>query len=155
MLGSTSPFPRGFCQSSPRSQISMFSPQEHRSSQSEGNITRVSCNLAFARTKKKRYSFCAFPAYCLVFQSEKSRAHKNKVGTSPPPPQPKNTPPPPKTRNFMDIGFLQKERIFSRRPSNWRSHFRPQNCGHEFYGHEDFSDSKRGRKNLRSTLVPV
>ena len=39
------------------------------------------------------------------------RAHKNKIGTSPPPPNPNY--PPPKTRNFMDTGFfLQKERIF-------------------------------------------
>ena len=34
------------------------------------------------------------------------RAHKNKIGT-PPPPKKK-----PKTRNFMDMVFLQKERIF-------------------------------------------
>ena len=59
------------------------------------------------------------------------RAHKNRIGT--PPPKPK-MPLPPKTRNFMDMEvFLRKERISSRRPSNWRSHFRPQNCGHEFY----------------------
>ena len=39
------------------------------------------------------------------------RAHKNKIGTSPPPKP--NSPPPPKTRNFMDMEvFLQKEGIF-------------------------------------------
>ena len=60
----------------------------------------------------------------------------------PPPPKTQNPPPPPqKMRNFMDMEvFQQKEGIFSRCPSNWRSHFRPQNCGQEFHGHEDFSD---------------
>ena len=68
------------------------------------------------------------------------RAHKNKIGTSPPP----QNPTPPKTRNFMDMGFpaerTQSFFFFSRRPWNWRSHFRPQNCGHEFYGHKAFSE---------------
>ena len=36
--------------------------------------------------------------------------------------------------------FLQKEHRNSRRPWSWRSHFRPQNCGQAFYGHEDFSE---------------
>ena len=45
------------------------------------------------------------------------RAHKNKIGLPPPPPQNPNTPPHPKTRNFMDIGFFLAERAhFSRRP---------------------------------------
>ena len=40
------------------------------------------------------------------------RAHKNKIGTSPPGPQ-NQIPPPPQTRNFMDLEvFLQKEGIF-------------------------------------------
>ena len=39
-------------------------------------------------------------------------AHKNKIGTSPPPKKKQNTPPS-KTRNFMGMEvFLQKERIF-------------------------------------------
>ena len=33
------------------------------------------------------------------------RAHKNKIGTSPPPPPNPKYPPPPKTRNFMDMVF--------------------------------------------------
>ena len=37
------------------------------------------------------------------------RAHKNKIGTSPPPPQNQN-PPPPKTRNFMDMDVFPAER---------------------------------------------
>ena len=40
-----------------------------------------------------------------------------KIKSALPPPQNPKYPPPPKTRNFMDMGFfLQKERIFSRRP---------------------------------------
>ena len=60
-----------------------------------------------------------------------------KIKSALPPPPPK---PPLKRGILWTRVFLQKERIFSRRPQNWRSHFRPQNCGHEFYGHEDFSD---------------
>ena len=41
------------------------------------------------------------------------RAHKNKIGTSPPPPNPKRKIPPPKMRNFMDIVFsCRKNAIF-------------------------------------------
>ena len=40
------------------------------------------------------------------------RAHKNKIGTSPPPPQK----PPLKRGILWTWVFLQKERIFSRRP---------------------------------------
>ena len=62
-----------------------------------------------------------------------------KIKSALPPPQTQI--PPPKTRNFMDMEvFLQKERRNSRRPSNWHRHFRPQNCGHEFYEHEDCSE---------------
>ena len=58
------------------------------------------------------------------------------------PPKPKTqNAPRPKTRNFMDmVVFLQKESKKSRRPLNWRTRFRPQNCGQKFYGHKDFSD---------------
>ena len=80
--------------------------------------------------------------------SEKNpHAHKNKIGTSTPPLPPfhKNHDPP-KRRNFMGIGafFQQKEPKNARRPQNWHSHFRPQNRGRKFYGHEAFSDSKKG-----------
>ena len=45
----------------------------------------------------------------------------------------------PKRRNLMGMGFFQqKEPKNARRPSNWRSHFRPQNCGRINYGHEAF-----------------
>ena len=45
----------------------------------------------------------------------------------------------------MDIEvFLQKEHRNSRRPFNWRSHFRPQKCGQIFYRHEDFSEEWEG-----------
>ena len=42
-----------------------------------------------------------------LFKNQKNpRAHKNKIGTSPPPPPNLKYPPPPhKTRNFMDMGF--------------------------------------------------
>ena len=70
--------------------------------------------------------------------SENPRAHKNKNRHSPPQ-KTQNTPP--KTRNFMDMVFLAERTHFSRRPKNWRSHFRPQNCGQKIYGHEDFSES--------------
>ena len=75
---------------------------------------------------------------CVTFGQKNPRAHKNKIGTSPPPPKP-----PPNTRNFMDMGFPAERTHFSRCPYIWRGHFRPQNCGHEFYGHEDFSDLVR------------
>ena len=35
-------------------------------------------------------------------------------------------------------GFQRKEPKKTRRPQTWRGHFRPQNCGQKFYGHEDF-----------------
>ena len=70
------------------------------------------------------------------------RAHKNKIGTSPPPQKPKKPKilPPLKRGILWTWLFLQNGRIFSRRPQNWRSHFRPQNRGQKFYGHEDFSE---------------
>ena len=56
----------------------------------------------------------------------------------PPPPKSQNTPPS-KTRNFMDMEvFLRKESKTSRRPENWRTHFRPQNRRQDFNGHEVF-----------------
>ena len=46
-----------------------------------------------------------------VFGQKNPRAHKNKIGTRPPP-QTQNTPPP-KTRNFMDMGFsCRKNALF-------------------------------------------
>ena len=43
---------------------------------------------------------------------------------------------------FYGHGFFPAERTHFFRASikNWRTHFWPQNCGHEFYGHEDFSE---------------
>ena len=54
-----------------------------------------------------------------------------KVKSALPPPPQKNPkyPPPPQTRNFMDMVSPAERAHFSRRPQNWRSHFRPQNCG--------------------------
>ena len=40
----------------------------------------------------------------------------------------------------MDMGLPAERTQFFHVPKNWRSHFRPQNCGQKFYGHEDFSD---------------
>ena len=69
------------------------------------------------------------------------RAHKNKIGTPPPPPQT-----PPQKRGILRTWFfLQKERIFPGVHKIGAPHFRPQNCGHEFYGHEDFSENSRTR----------
>ena len=71
----------------------------------------------------------------ILFQKN-PRAHKHKIGTPPPPRKP-ISPPPPKKRNFMGMEvFLRKERILSRRPCNWRGHFRPRIAGKTFYGHE-------------------
>ena len=51
--------------------------------------------------------------------------------------------------------FLQKERNFSRRPQNWRSHFRPQNCGQKFYGNEDFfSEETPGHRGEQCEVSP-
>ena len=53
------------------------------------------------------------------YENQKNpRAHKNKIGTSPPPPQKtQNNPPPPlKTRNFMDMAFPAERTHFSRCP---------------------------------------
>ena len=48
---------------------------------------------------------------CVDFCQKNPRAHKNKIGT-PPPPKPK-IPPPPKNEEFYGHRvFLQKERIF-------------------------------------------
>ena len=52
----------------------------------------------------------------------------------------------------MDIGFPAERTHFSRRPYNSRSHFRPQSCGHEFYGHEDFPEKGPG-DSLRDALL--
>ena len=70
------------------------------------------------------------------------RAHKNKIGTSPPPPKTQSTHPPLKRGILWTWLFPQNGRIFQA-SKKWRSHFRPQNCGQKFYGHEDFSDCVR------------
>ena len=64
------------------------------------------------------------------FSQKIPRAHKNKIGTAPPP-KPKFPPPPPKRGILWTWRFSAERRHF---------YFRPQNCGHKFYGHEDFSD---------------
>ena len=65
----------------------------------------------------------------------------------PPPPNPKY---PPLKRGILWTWVFPAERAhFSRRPQNWRTHFRPQNYGHKFYRHEDFSDL-----NFSSGLFP-
>ena len=54
----------------------------------------------------------------------------------PPPPKP-----PLKRRNFTDTGFPAERTLFFQVSIKLAaSHFRPQNCGHEFYGHGDFSE---------------
>ena len=47
----------------------------------------------------------------------------------------------------------QKEPKNARRPSNWRSHFRPQNCGRKFYGHHALSDEKAVNPGTTSRLT--
>ena len=44
------------------------------------------------------------------------RAHKNKIGTAPPPPHKKPKIPPPKKRNFMDMGFSCRKNAFFQAP---------------------------------------
>ena len=58
------------------------------------------------------------------------RAHKNKIGTSTPPPFLKKQNPPSKERNFVGMGGFPAERTKKpRRSQNWCSHFWPQNYG--------------------------
>ena len=46
----------------------------------------------------------------------------------------------------MGMGFSSRKNAFSRCPQNWRSRFRPQNCGQTLYGHEDFSEFLIGQE---------
>ena len=74
-----------------------------------------------ANTHFKKNSSCVFPVFAQVRTqaphvfvqrlSEKPRAHKNKIGTSPPPPKPK-IPPPPKRGILWTWFFLQNGSIF-------------------------------------------
>ena len=48
---------------------------------------------------------CKFRCSLVAFHQKNPRAHKNKIGTLPPPPQNPKNPPPPKTRNFYGYGF--------------------------------------------------
>ena len=64
------------------------------------------------------------------------RAHKNKIGTPPPPKNPKC----PKTRNFMDMGFSCRKSAFFQASIKLTHPFPAQNCGQKFCGHEDFSE---------------
>ena len=64
--------------------------------------------------------------------------HKNKIGTYPPPQNPKY--PPPKTRNSMDMGFSCRKNAFFQAPIKLTHPFPAPDCGLKFYGHEDFSD---------------
>ena len=67
------------------------------------------------------------------------RAHKNKIST--PPPQ-NQIPPPKKNEEFYGHGGFPAERRHFFQVSIKLSQPFPalQNCGHEFYGHEDFSE---------------
>ena len=69
--------------------------------------------------------------------SENPRAHKNKIGTSPP--QPK-IPSPLKTRNFMDIGFPAERTQNFRAPIKLAQAFPAPELRARIYGHEDFSE---------------
>ena len=73
------------------------------------------------------------------------RAHKNKIGHSPP--QTQNTPPP-KTRNLWTWLFPAERTHFSRRPYNCRSHFWPQNCGQKLLRTRGFFWKAPFAKNL-------
>ena len=93
-----------------------------------------------------------------IFQKN-PRAHKNKIGTSPPTPKNLKYPPPPKTRNFMDMGFfLQKERIFPGVHKIGAAISGPRTADKKFYGHEDFSEfcglENPAKERLFSWLVP-
>ena len=58
----------------------------------------------------------------------------------PPHPPPQN--PPLKRRILWTWVFLQKERIFPGVHKIGAAISGPQTCGHQFYGHEDFSDKE-------------
>ena len=67
------------------------------------------------------------------------RAHKNKIGTSPP--QKKTNTPPPIKRGIYGHGFfLQKERIFPGAHKIGAAISGPRIADKTFYGHEDFSE---------------
>ena len=69
------------------------------------------------------------------------RAHKIKIGTSPPPPQKRTKIPPPQNEELYGHGFLlQKERIFPGAHKIGAAISGPRIAGGNFYGHEDFSD---------------
>ena len=81
---------------------------------------------------------------CKILQN--SHANKDQIGTSPPPP--------PKRAILWAYGvFQQKEPKHARRPLNWGSHFRPQNCGRKSYGHQAFSES--GKMKVSTPTVPA
>ena len=63
------------------------------------------------------------------------RAHKNKIGTSPPPPKP-----PSKTRNFTDMGFPAERTHFFQASIKLAQPFPAPELRTRIYGHEDFSD---------------
>ena len=71
-------------------------------------------------------------------------AHKNKIGTSIPPPSKKPATPPLNEASYGHGGFPadseQKDPENARRPQNWCRHFRPQNYGWRNCGHEALSE---------------
>ena len=75
---------------------------------------------------------------------------------SPPPPNPKS-PSPPKKRGILWTWRFscRKKAFFPGVHKSWRSNFQPQNCGQEFYGHEDFSDLYTGENECVCVCVCV
>ena len=69
----------------------------------------LGCKIGQTYTENEDFLFVRV----CVFQKN-PRVHKNKIGTSPPPPNPKYSPP--KTRNFMDIGFPAERTHFFQAP---------------------------------------
>ena len=78
----------------------------------------------------------------LVAISQKNpRAHKNKIGTSPPQKKNQNTPPPLKRGILWTwLFFLQKERIFPGAHRIGAAISGPRIAGRNFDGREDFSE---------------
>ena len=97
-------------------------------------------NIFFRGRNSHQGFFFAYRSWFPNFFRKIRAPIKKKIGT-PPPPKKTQIPPPPLKRGILWTRFfLQKERIFQASIKLTRAHFRPQNCGQKFYGHEDFSD---------------
>ena len=101
-----------------------------------GTVCRFVWVFARAKISRAMFLFAVFLLKQTLFRKN-PRAHKNKIGTSPPPAKPKIPPPNPK---FYGHGFSCRTDAFFQASIKLAQPFPAAELRTKIYGHEDFSE---------------